>query len=84
MEGRMHELAIAQSIVSMAHEVAAGRNVRCIRMEIGTGSCVSPDSLRFCFDLVAEGSCAAGAVLQIARPNGDGLNVKTMELEEVA
>jgi hydrogenase nickel incorporation protein HypA/HybF len=78
----MHELAIAQGIVSMVEEAAAGQCVRRIAVEIGTQSCVSPEALAFCFDLVAEGSTAAGATLDIARPAGDALNVKYIELEE--
>jgi hydrogenase nickel incorporation protein HypA/HybF len=80
----MHELAIAQSIVSMIDEVAQGRIVRHIIVEVGRESCVSPDALSFCFDLVAEGTAAENAVLDIARLPGDALNVKSLELEEAA
>ena len=37
----MHELAIAQSIVDMVEETAAGRRVLRIIVEVGSQSCVS-------------------------------------------
>jgi hydrogenase nickel incorporation protein HypA/HybF len=80
----MHELAVAQGIVEHVAEAAAGRLVRRITVEIGTDSCVSPEALAFGFDLVAEGSAAAGAALDIVRVPGDALNVKSMEVEEAA
>ncbi|HEY3778827.1 MAG TPA: hydrogenase maturation nickel metallochaperone HypA [Rhizomicrobium sp.] len=80
----MHELAVAQSIVEKAEEVAAGRTVLRITIEIGMESCVSPEALAFCFELVAEQSAAAGAMLDIFEMPGQALNVKSLELEEAA
>ncbi|MBL29112.1 MAG: hypothetical protein CMM50_16390 [Rhodospirillaceae bacterium] len=78
----MHELAVARDIVSMVEEVAAGRPVQRVNVEIGQESCVSPDALAFCFDIAAEGGAAAAASLEIARTPGDALTLKSIELEE--
>jgi Hydrogenase/urease nickel incorporation, metallochaperone, hypA len=80
----MHELAVARSIVEMVEKVAEGRKVHRISVEIGRESCVSPDALSFCFELVAAGGAAEGAALDIARLDGDALNLKSLELEEAA
>jgi hydrogenase nickel incorporation protein HypA/HybF len=80
----MHELAVAESIVSMVDEAAAGRRVRKVTLEIGAGSCVSPEALAFGFGLVAEGTAAQGAELVIVPTAGDALNLKSMEVEEAA
>jgi hydrogenase nickel incorporation protein HypA/HybF len=66
----MHELAITQSIVeTIADRVKDGR-VTVVRLEIGALAGVVPDSVSFCFDLVAEGTNVAGADLEITRPKG--------------
>jgi hydrogenase nickel incorporation protein HypA/HybF len=80
----MHELAIAQGIIEKVDETAAGRKVRRVIVEIGRDSCVSAEALAFSFDLVAEGSAAHGAVLDVRSVMGTTLNVKSMEVEEVA
>ncbi|HEX4534518.1 MAG TPA: hydrogenase maturation nickel metallochaperone HypA [Rhizomicrobium sp.] len=80
----MHELAVAQSIVGMVDETAAGRRVRKITIEIGALTCVSREALTFSFSLVAEGTAAEGAELNIVATDGDALNVRNMEVEEAA
>jgi hydrogenase nickel incorporation protein HypA/HybF len=77
----VHELAIAQSIVEKADETAAGRRVLCVTIEIGERSCVSGEALAFSFGLVAEGTAAEGARLDIRSIQGDALNLKSLELE---
>ena len=61
----MHELSIAQSVVDAVCERAAGRAVRSIRLEVGALTAVVPDAMRFCFDLVTDGTLAEGARLDI-------------------
>jgi hydrogenase nickel incorporation protein HypA/HybF len=61
----MHELSITQSVVEAACERAAGRAVRSIRVQVGVLTAVVPDAMRFCFDLVTEGTLAQGARLDI-------------------
>jgi hydrogenase nickel incorporation protein HypA/HybF len=66
----MHELGITQEIVEIACSHAAGGRIKRIVLEIGKLSAVLPDAVRFCFDLCAEGTAAAGAVLEIEEPPG--------------
>lgn len=80
----MHELAIAQSIAAKADETAGGRRVTRITVEIGARSCVSGEALAFSFALVAEGTAAEGAELEIRPVAGDALTLKSLELEGAA
>jgi hydrogenase nickel incorporation protein HypA/HybF len=68
----MHELSITQSVVDAVCERAAGRPVRTVRVRVGVLTAVVADSLRFCFDLVTEGTVAEGALLEIDQPPGSG------------
>ncbi len=61
----MHELGITQSIVATVAERAEGRKVTRVTLEIGKLSAILPDAIRFCFDLVAQGSVLDGAILDI-------------------
>ncbi|KIF67871.1 hydrogenase nickel incorporation protein HypA [Streptomyces sp. AcH 505] len=68
----MHELAITQSVVDAVCERAAGRPVHTVRVRVGTLTAVVADSMRFCFDLITEGTVAEGAELEIDQPPGTG------------
>jgi hydrogenase nickel incorporation protein HypA/HybF len=61
----MHELAITQSVVDTVCEHAAGRRVRSVRVQVGALCAVVPDAMQFCFGLVAEGTVADGARLDL-------------------
>ena len=61
----MHELGISRNIVAIVGEAAKGRRVRRVTLEIGKLSGVMRDAVEFCFDVVAQGTPAAGAVLEI-------------------
>ena len=64
----MHELALSQSIVDLVIDRARNeglREVTRVVVEVGAAAGVEPDALRFCFDVVAEGSLARGAELAI-------------------
>jgi len=69
----MHEMGITQSIVAIVAEEAAGRKVTRVTLEIGKLSAIMPDAIRFCFDLVAEGSALDGAILDIIEIPGRAL-----------
>ena len=43
-----------------------------VRLRVGRLSGVVPDAVRFCFDLVTEGTLAEGAALEIEEPAGRG------------
>jgi hydrogenase nickel incorporation protein HypA/HybF len=59
----MHELSIADAIVRIACDHAAGRRVVKVEVKLGHLRQVVPSSLAFAFSLVAEGTAAAGAEL---------------------
>jgi len=61
----VHELAITEGIVDAVTERLPGATVTCVRLEIGAMSGVVADSVRFCFDLVTEGTSLQGARLEI-------------------
>ena len=61
----MHELSIAESVVSVAARHARGRRVTGVRVKAGHLRQVVPTALEFAFELVAQGTVAEGAVLEI-------------------
>ena len=61
----MHELALTQSVVEMVIEHAQCRCVRSVTLEIGKFTCVTPDAIRFCFDVATTGTPLEGASLEI-------------------
>jgi hydrogenase nickel incorporation protein HypA/HybF len=67
----MHELSLCQSVVESIMDRMGPARIAVVRLEIGKLSGVVVDSIRFCFDLVAEGTTLAGARLEIAEPSGD-------------
>jgi hydrogenase nickel incorporation protein HypA/HybF len=78
----MHELGITRNIVSIVGQAARGRRVVRITLEIGALAGVEPRAIAFCFDVVARGTTAEGAVLDIVPLAGNQLSIKTMEIEE--
>jgi hydrogenase nickel incorporation protein HypA/HybF len=66
----MHELAISQSVVDAVLERTGSARVTELRLDVGRLSGVVPDALRFCFELVTEGTPLEGAVLRIGEPPG--------------
>ncbi|MFI5778462.1 hydrogenase maturation nickel metallochaperone HypA [Nocardia sp. NPDC051570] len=61
----MHEMAITRSVIDAVCEHAAGRRVHGITLEVGVLCAVVPEAMSFCFELVAEGTVAEGANLEI-------------------
>jgi len=68
----MHELSITRNIVAIVSEHARGDTVTEVTLEIGLLSAVIPDSIRFCFDIVAKGTVAENARLDIIEVAGQG------------
>lgn len=66
----MHELSMSRSVVAMCAERAMGAQVTRVTLVVGRLSAVLPDSLRFCFDICAEGTPVAGARLEIIEVPG--------------
>jgi len=69
-EATMHELSITQSLVDAVCLRAAGRPVHSVKIQIGALTAVVPEAMRFCFDLVVEGTEAQGARLDIEQRPG--------------
>jgi hydrogenase nickel incorporation protein HypA/HybF len=61
----MHELAIASAIVATVERHAGGNAVTSVRVRVGRLRQVVPDSLVFCFGMVARESVCEGARLEI-------------------
>ena len=66
----MHELAITQSMVDVIVDRLGSARVTAVHVRIGKVFGVVPDAVRFCFDLVAEGTVVEGARLEISEPAG--------------
>jgi hydrogenase nickel incorporation protein HypA/HybF len=68
----MHEFSIAEALIEQVERELrrAGQKGPVKRLELAVGklSGVHADSLRFAFDLVAPGTVADGASLEIAEP----------------
>jgi hydrogenase nickel incorporation protein HypA/HybF len=80
----VHELSITRNVVAIVSERAVGQRMTRVRLEIGRLSAVVPDSIRFCFDICAQGTPLEGAELEIVESAGQELLIKEMELEQCA
>jgi hydrogenase nickel incorporation protein HypA/HybF len=80
----VHELSITRNVVAIVSERAVGQRVTRVRLEIGRLSAVVPDSIRFCFDICAQGTPLEGAELEIVERPGQELLIKEMEVEACA
>ncbi|WP_100641650.1 hydrogenase maturation nickel metallochaperone HypA [Alteromonas facilis] len=66
----MHELSVITALLDKVKSVAKSEGfntVKTIGIEIGQMTCVDPQRLQFCFDMVKEDSSMADAVLMISR-----------------
>jgi hydrogenase nickel incorporation protein HypA/HybF len=71
----MHEVSLVESILGMIEDERRKQDfgrVRSIRLHVGALGCVEPQALRFCFEAVARGTIADGAVLDIETIAGVG------------
>lgn len=68
----MHELSITRNIVAIVCERANGAKVIRVTLEVGKLSAVMPDAIRFCFDVVAQGTVLEGAWLEVIEVPGLG------------
>jgi hypothetical protein len=77
----MHELGLAEGIMTVAIDMAGGRTVRRIVVRIGEEQRMVPDSLEFGFQLLAEDTICEGAVLQCVLEPGATVLVDEVELD---
>lgn len=61
----MHELGIAQEIVSIVSQKVEGKSVKRLTLEIGKLTAILPDALQFAFEVCTEGTPLEGAKLEI-------------------
>jgi hypothetical protein len=77
----MHELGLAEGIMTVAMDMAEGRTVTRIAVRIGQEQRIVPDSLEFGFQLLAEGTICEGATLQCLVVPGGHVLVDEVELD---
>lgn len=66
----MHEVGLMQSTLGLALERAAqegARRIHRLTMRVGPLSGVVPEALEFAFDVLAQGTIAEGALLDVER-----------------
>ena len=68
----MHELSIAEAIVSAVSERLGDERARRVTLEVGMLSGVVPEALRFAFDLCTKQTVVEGARLEIREVEGLG------------
>lgn len=64
----MHELSIAQSILEIVQDEAkkhGADRLSVVKLRLGKLTAIEPTSLSFCFDLIAKGTIAEGARIEI-------------------
>jgi hydrogenase nickel incorporation protein HypA/HybF len=66
----MHEMSITQNVIDVITQRTGSDRVAMVRLQIGKLSGIVPDSVRFCFELIAADTPLAGAVLEIDEPLG--------------
>lgn len=77
----MHEMALAEGILGVVLEKAAGERVKSVRLRVGAGQRVVPESLEMCFRFASHQTEAAEAALLIDAVAGDELLVDGVETE---
>jgi len=74
----MHGLSITQELVDSVCAQAKENQLNTvtkIHVDLGNGSHISEDELRFCFQLVGEGTIVSEAELEIGTTSGDALTL---------
>ncbi|MDD2864874.1 MAG: hydrogenase maturation nickel metallochaperone HypA [Methylococcales bacterium] len=69
----MHEMSLCEGMLEILQEQAKTQNystVKTVFLEIGKLSNVEPDAMRFAFPVVAKGSLAENATLEIIEVSG--------------
>jgi hydrogenase nickel incorporation protein HypA/HybF len=62
----MHEMGLCEAVLAVVRDVSGDQPVRRVRLRIGRRQGVVPHVFDFCWRLVAQGTGAAGAVLDMA------------------
>lgn len=78
----MHEVALCEDVLAVTLDAARGEPVARVRVRVGTRREVAPESLRFCWTLVAQGTAAEEAVIELRHVDGDVIEVEEVELAD--
>jgi hydrogenase nickel incorporation protein HypA/HybF len=76
----MHEVAVCEDVLAVTLDAARGEPVARVRVRVGARREVAPDSFRFCWTLVAQGTAAEEAVIELHHVDGDIVEVEEVEL----
>jgi hydrogenase nickel incorporation protein HypA/HybF len=76
----MHEMGLAEGILAVALDVAGAERIERVRVRVGELQRVTPDSLRFCFELAAQDTPAAHAVLDVDVTAGSDAMVEAVKV----
>jgi hypothetical protein len=76
----MHEMGLAQAILDTALDIAGDRPVRRVAVSAGEQQAMSVESLSFSFELVAAGTSASTATLDVRQVAGARLLVDEVEV----
>lgn len=71
----MHEVSLIENVIALVEQERRKQafvRVNVIRLKLGVLGCAEPEALRFCFDAVAAGTIAEGALLEIEPVSGAG------------
>ncbi|EKN5967512.1 hydrogenase maturation nickel metallochaperone HypA [Yersinia enterocolitica] len=66
----MHEITLCQNAIAMLEQQArlhGAQRITGVWLETGAFSCVEPQALAFCFELVCRGTLAEGCVLHLSQ-----------------
>lgn len=61
----MHELSLCGQIHRIVDRAAAGRPVSVVHVQVGQLRQIIPDTLRYCWTIVSDGTRMAGTVLDV-------------------
>jgi urease beta subunit len=76
----MHEMGLAHAILAVTVDIAGDRPVTRVAVSVGEHQAVSADSLEFSFQLLCEGTIAAGATLGVRTVPGERVLVDEVEV----
>jgi Zn finger protein HypA/HybF involved in hydrogenase expression len=77
----MHELSMCEGILDVVLEAAQERPVRRVQVAIGRDWAVTPESFDQSFQVAAQDTNAAGALIEQQQVSGETLTIKEIELE---
>ena len=76
----VHELALMESLVSTLQENVGSSRVVRVKLAVGKLACVSPEALRFSFEVALDGTGHEGASLEIEVLEGEELRLQEVEV----